>query len=188
MLTDRQGQDYRSVYLNLYAEFRKDRDADREFINDDVVFEIEIEIEIEQVEINVDFILMLVQNYRTEHGDGDKEIRSEISRAVDASPTLRNKKDLIEAFVDSVCVDGAIDEEWQAFIAAKRETELEVIIEDERLRADATREFMGAAFRDGALRTTGTAITDVLPPVSRFVADGAWTEEATCDHKARRVL
>ncbi|WP_448711946.1 type I restriction endonuclease subunit R [Microbacterium profundi] len=174
-LSDRQGQDYRSVYLNLYAEFRKDRDADKELINDDVVFEIEL---IKQVEINVDYILMLVQKYRAEHGDGeDKEIRAEISRAVDASPTLRNKKDLIEAFVDSVSVDGAIDEEWQAFIAAKREAELEAIIEDERLRAEATREFMGTAFRDGTLRTTGTAITDVLPPVSRFAADGGHGEK-----------
>lgn len=100
ILTDRQGQDYRSIYLDLYAEFRKDRDGDKEQINDDVVFEIEL---IKQVEINVDYILMLVQKYRDEYGDGDdKEIRTEISRAVDASPTLRNKKDLIEDFVDSL--------------------------------------------------------------------------------------
>ncbi len=175
ILTERQGQDYRSVYLDLYAEFRKVKDTDKELINDDVVFEIEL---IKQVEINVDYILMLVQKYRSQHGDGeDKEIRAEISRAVDASPTLRNKKDLIEAFVDSVSVDGAIDEEWQAFIAAKREAELEAIIEDERLRADATRAFIEIAFRDGALRTTGTAITKVLPPASRFSADGGRGEK-----------
>ena len=46
---------------------------------------------------------MLVEQYREAKGDGeDKEIRAEISRAVDSSPSLRNKKDLIEAFVDSV--------------------------------------------------------------------------------------
>lgn len=175
ILTERQGQDYRSVYLDLYAEFRKDKDADKELINDDVVFEIEL---IKHVEINVDYILMLVQKYRSQHGDGeDKEIRAEISRAVDASPTLRNKKDLIEAFVDSVSVDGAIDEDWQAFIAAKREAELEAIIEDERLRAEATRAFIETAFRDGAFRTTGTAITKVLPPASRFSADGGHGEK-----------
>ncbi|WP_286719944.1 type I restriction endonuclease subunit R [Microbacterium sp. UBA1612] len=175
ILTERQGQDYRSVYLDLYAEFRKFKDTDKELINDDVVFEIEL---IKQVEINVDYILMLVQKYRSQHGDGeDREIRAEISRAVDASPTLRNKKDLIEAFVDSVSVDGAIDEEWRAFIAAKREAELEAIIEDERLRADATRAFIEIAFRDGALRTTGTAITKVLPPASRFAPDGGHGEK-----------
>jgi type I restriction enzyme R subunit len=175
ILTERQSQDYRSIYLDLYAEFRKDKNADKELINDDVVFEIEL---IKQVEINVDYILMLVQKYRSQHGDGDdKEIRAEISRAVDASPTLRNKKDLIEAFVDSVSIDGAIDEEWQTFITAKREAELEAIIEDEQLRADETRAFVETAFRDGALRTTGTEITKVLPPASRFAAGGGHGEK-----------
>ncbi|WP_448810374.1 type I restriction endonuclease subunit R [Agromyces bauzanensis] len=174
ILTERQGQDYRSVYLDLYAEFRKDKNSDKELINDDVVFEIEL---IKQVEINVDYILMLVAKYRQQFGDGqDKEIRAEISRAVDASPTLRNKKDLIEDFVDSVSVDGAIDEEWQAFIAARREAELEAIITEENLRADATRAFVETAFRDGTLRTTGTAITKVLPPATRFSSDGGHGE------------
>lgn len=180
LLTDREGQDYRSVYLDLYAEFRKDKDADKEQINDDVVFEIEL---IKQVEINVDYILMLVQKYRDERGDGDdKEIRAEITRAVDASPTLRNKRDLIEGFVDSLSVDVEIDQGWRAFLAAKREAELETIIIDENLRHDETRVFIETAFRDGQIRTAGTAITKVLPPVSRFSADGGHGE------KKRRVI
>jgi type I restriction enzyme R subunit len=175
ILSDRQAQDYRSVYLNLYAEFRRGTDADKEQINDDIVFEIEL---IKQVEINVDYILMLVQKYRDERGDGDdKEIRAEITRAVDASPSLRNKKDLIEDFVDNISVDGEIDQEWRAFIAAKRESELETIIADENLRPDETRVFVETAFRDGQIRTSGTAITKVLPPVSRFSADGGHGEK-----------
>jgi type I restriction enzyme R subunit len=175
ILSDRQAQDYRSIYLDLYAEFRKGTDADKEQINDDIVFEIEL---IKQVEINVDYILMLVQKYRDERGDGDdKEIRAEISRAVDSSPSLRNKKDLIEDFVDSLSVDGEIDQEWRAFIAAKREAELEMIIADENLRPDETRVFVETAFRDGQIRTSGTAITKVLPPVSRFAADGGHGEK-----------
>ena len=180
LLTDRQSQDYRSVYLNLYADFRKDRDADKEVINDDVVFEIEL---IKQVEINVDYILMLVEKYRAERGDGeDTEIRAEISRAVDASPTLRNKKDLIEDFVDSISADGDVDAEWQAFVAARREAELNAIITEENLRPDRARAFMASAFRDGGITATGTAITEVLPPASRFAADGSHGE------KKQRVL
>jgi type I restriction enzyme R subunit len=175
ILSDRQAQDYRSIYLDLYAEFRKGTDSDKEQINDDIVFEIEL---IKQVEINVDYILMLVQKYRDERGDGDdKEIRAEITRAVDASPSLRNKKDLIEDFVDNISVDGEIDQEWRAFIAAKRESELETIIADENLRPDETRVFVETAFRDGQIRTSGTAITKVLPPVSRFSADGGHGEK-----------
>ena len=180
ILTERQAQDYRSVYLDLYAEIRGRREADKAPINDDIVFEIEL---IKQVEINVDYILMLVEKWRAAHGDGDDvEIRESISRAVDASPSLRNKKDLIEAFVDSVSVDGAVDEEWQAFVRARREAELDAIIAAEGLRPAETRQFLEAAFRDGAVQATGTAITRVLPPASRFSPAGEHGE------KKRRVL
>ncbi len=174
ILSERQSQDYRSIYLDLYAEFRKEKDSEKESINDDVVFEIEL---IKQVEINVDYILMLVQKYRDQRGDGDdKEIRAEITRAIDASPSLRNKKDLIEAFVDRVSATGAVDEEWTTYVAARRAAELDRIIADEGLRVDETREFVERAFRDGAIQTGGTAITRVLPPASRFSADGGHGE------------
>lgn len=166
LLTERQSQDYRSVYLDLYAEFRKERDGDKEPINEDVVFEIEL---VKQVEINVDYILMLVEKYCASFGDGDdKEIRAQITRAVDASPSLRSKRDLVEDFVDAVSIKGAVDEQWQAFVAAKREVELEAIIAEQKLKPEPTRAFIDAAFRDGQLRTTGTEITRILPPVSRF--------------------
>ncbi|MEJ1229861.1 MAG: hypothetical protein WDM88_03190 [Galbitalea sp.] len=179
-MTERQAQDYRSVYLDLYADFRKDKDAEKEKINDDIVFEIEL---IKQIEINVDYILMLVDKYRKERGDGeDKEILAEISRAIDSSPSLRNKKDLIEAFVDRVNSDGEIDEEWNAYVAERRNAELDRIISEENLKPDETREFVERAFRDGSIQATGTAITRVLPPATRFAADGGHGE------KKQRVL
>jgi type I restriction enzyme, R subunit len=180
ILTERQSQDYRSVYLDLYAEYRRDQNADKEQINDDIVFEIEL---IKQVEINVDYILMLVEKYRDARGDGeDVEIRANISRAIDSSPSLRNKKDLIEDFVDSVSATGDIDDEWSTYVAARREADLNEIIQAENLRPEETRAFIDAAFRDGAIQTTGTAITKVLPPVSRFSASGGHGE------KKQRVL
>ncbi|MCG9078140.1 type I restriction endonuclease subunit R [Laribacter hongkongensis] len=166
ILTDRDFQDYQSLYLNLYAEFRSVNEAEKETINDDVVFEIEL---IKQVEINVDYILMLVERYIKAKGTGkDKEIRATIERAINSSPSLRNKKDLIEAFVDSVSPKAKVDAEWQAFVVRKKAEELDQIIADEGLNADATKAFVDNAFRDGAIPATGTAITKILPPVSRF--------------------
>ncbi len=180
ILTERQAQDYRSIYLDLYAEFRKGDEAEKESINDDLVFEIEL---IRQVEINVDYILMLVTKYRDEHGNGDDmELRATISRAVDASPTLRNKSDLIEAFVDRVSAAGAVDQQWNEYVAERRTAELSQLIEDEGLRAKETHEFVTRAFRDGAIQTTGTSITRVLPPASRFSSEGGHSE------KKQRVL
>lgn len=166
ILSEREFQDYQSVYLNLYAEFRSTSDAEKESINDDVVFEIEL---IKQVEINVDYILLLVEQYVKKKGSGDdKEIRATIERAINASPSLRNKKDLIEQFVDSVSTKGKVDTQWQAFVAAKKAEELESIITEENLNAEATRSFIDNAFRDGVVQSAGTAITKILPPVSRF--------------------
>ena len=171
ILTPRQVQDYTSVYLDLYAEFRKDTAVEKESIAEDVVFEIEL---IKQVEINVDYILMLVEKYRTAKGDGeDREIKEQITRAIDASPSLRSKKDLIEEFVDSVSASGAVDVEWKAFVARRREQELDVMIKEEGLRPDETRVLVDNAFRDGELPVGGTALTRILPPMSRFAPDGA---------------
>ncbi|MBN8690825.1 MAG: type I restriction endonuclease subunit R [Armatimonadetes bacterium] len=180
VLSDREGQDYRSIYLDIYADFRSGKDSDKEQILDDIVFEIEL---IKQVEINVDFILMLVAKFREAKGNGDDvEIRAQITRAVDSSPTLRNKKDLIENFVDSVSASGELDAEWRAFVDRKREEELGQIIEEESLKPEETRAFVESAFRDGVIRSTGTAITKVMPPTSRFSSDGGHGQ------KKQRVL
>lgn len=174
LLSAGQVEDYRGRYLDLHAEYRARAEAEKERINDDVVFEIEL---IKQVEINVDYILMLVEKYRAERGDGDdKEIRTQITRALDASPTHRSKKDLVENFVDTLTLDGDVDDEWQTYIVAKREAELQAIIDEENLRPDETRAFVESAFQDGVITTTGTAITTVLPPVSRFTPTGGHSE------------
>lgn len=168
ILSERQAQDYRSVYLDLYAEFRRGQRADRERINDDVVFEIEL---VKQVEVNIDYILMAVQKRRDE-GARDREIRAEITRAIDASPTLRDKKALIEEFVDSVSATADVDEAWNAHVAARRTADLDRIIAEEGLRPDETREYVARAFRAGGVQASGTAITRILPPASRFAPDG----------------
>jgi len=166
-------QDYQSRYLNIYQDFRQRNDGEKESIIDDVVFEIEL---IKQVEINVEFILMLVHQYRAAKGDGDdKEIRASIDRAIESSPTLRNKKDLIQQFVDSLSTSSDVDVEWREFVLARREHELKKIIEEEDLDSEATRTFIEAAFRDGGIQPTGTAVTRILPPLSRFAVSGAHT-------------
>jgi type I restriction enzyme R subunit len=168
LLSDRALQDYRSIYLDFYNQYRKIGTSDKESINDDIVFEIEL---IKQVEVNVDYILMLVEKYLTSKGGlKNKEIaaKQEIERAVDSSVSLRNKKDLILAFVDSVNVTTNTQDEWKRFVAARRDEELERIITEENLKPDQTREFVRNAFRDGAIQESGTAITTILPPTSRF--------------------
>ncbi|MGH3997268.1 MAG: type I restriction endonuclease subunit R, partial [Pseudonocardiaceae bacterium] len=168
ILTARDLQNYQSMYLDLHAEFRSTNESEKESINDDLVFEIEL---IKQVEVNVDYILMLVENWRDAKGSGsnDREMEAllKIQDAIDASPSLRNKKELIIEFLNKVSV-GDVDEQWLAHVAAKRQAELEAIIAEENLKRAETIAFIDAAFRDGAIPTGGTAITKILPATSKF--------------------
>ena len=181
MLTQRQSQDYRSTYLDLYAEFRQERGGEKELINDDVVFEIEL---IKQVEINVDYILMLVTRYQQAHGNGeDKEVLAEINRAVEASPTLRNKKDLIVDFVDMVSMNVEVSDQWSEFVHERKDHELSQIITEESLREEETREFVDRSFERGGVREGGTELSQVLPPTRRF-----GQKSGDYSAKRRRVL
>ncbi len=164
-------QEYQSTYLEIYAKVRDGQNSDKESILDDLIFEIEL---IKQVEINVDYILMLVQKYREKHGDGpvNQELREEVMRAIDSSYTLRNKRDLIEMFINSLSAANDVDSSWRDFIEAQKEVELEAIILEENLKPTETREFVAQAFRDGMVQAAGTAITAILPPVTKFSPGG----------------
>ena len=162
--------DYRSVYLDLYNESRERARADKEPIADDLVFEMEL---VKQVDINVDYILTLVEHHRDERGDGDdREIPVEITRALSSSPTLRGKRDLIEEFYRRVSVNGDVPTEFEAFIAAKRDSELRAIIEAECL-GEGAREFAYESLHEGYVNEEGTGLSSILPPARRFGSDGS---------------
>ncbi len=173
ILTDRDVQDYHSMYIDLYNEFRKSTDEDKENINDDIVFEMEL---IKQVEINIDYVIGLIKTYHEDHIK-NKELLIDINKAIDSSVELRNKKDLINQFVTSLDMHAVVDEDWQKFVEEKKIEELDRIITTEDLDRNATYAFIKNAFRDGNVATTGTAISKVLPPVSRFSPTGERTQK-----------
>lgn len=163
ILTDRDMQDYTGHYIDLRDEMKPDA-KDKENINDDVVFEVEL---IKQIEINIDYILMLVQKYHDSHGQ-DKEILVSIQKAIDSSFELRSKKQLIETFIDGINDVDDVMIEWRTYVAEEKERQLAQIIEEEKLKDEETRKFVEYAFRDGAIKTTGTDIDKIMPKMSRF--------------------
>ena len=171
ILSERDVQDYHSMYINLYNEIRGKNKCDAENVNDDIVFEMEL---IKQVEINIDYILALIKKFHDGHLQ-DREIVVSINKAIDSSVELRNKKELIEQFIDSLTPATNVDDDWRSFVDAKKLEELDRIIVDENLDKDETYKFVNNAFRDGYLQSTGTAIAKVLPPVSRFSPTGERT-------------
>ena len=173
MLTERDVQDYHSMYINLYNEFRKKNKGDSENVNDDIVFEMEL---IKQVEINIDYILELIRKYHESHLQ-DKEIIVTIGKAIDSSVELRNKKDLIQRFVASLTPTSNVDDDWKKFVSEKQKEELNRIITDENLNKEETEKFIKNAFRDGFISVTGTAITKILPPLNPFAPNNQYSSK-----------
>ena len=174
LISERDMQDYQSMYIDVYNKFRNREKHDKEDITEDVVFEIEL---VKQVEVNIDYIMLLVAKYHDEHS-GNAEIRLSITKAIDSSIELRNKKDLIENFIDSLTPEVTdVDVVWHAYVQRQKEQELESIITEERLKPEETRRFVEASFRDGAIRENGTEVAAILPPMSRFSKDRATKKE-----------
>lgn len=168
-LTDREFQDYLGRYNDLYEEYKSKREkGELEDISDDIVFEVEL---IKQVEINIDYILLLVQKYHKSNST-DKEILITINKAIDSSLELRSKKQLIQEFIEKANQLDDTVEEWREFIKEEKEKALAVLIEEERLKDKETRRFIDYSFRDGVIKTTGTDIDKILPPISRFEIEG----------------
>ncbi|MBQ0080232.1 MAG: type I restriction endonuclease subunit R [Alistipes sp.] len=164
ILSDRQLQNYQSNYLDLQDKWRKRKVADKENINDDLIFETEL---IRQVEINIDYILMLVQKFHDTNCT-NKEILVNITKAIGSSMALRSKKELIESFITSINAETDIETGWEDFVRKQKESDLSELIKSENLKPEETLRFIESSFRDGEVRTTGTDIDKILPPMSRF--------------------
>lgn len=174
-------QDYTSKYLDIRDIFK--HPVDKESIKEDVVFEMEL---VKQVEVNIDYILMLVVKYH-ESNCKDKEIIGSIDKAIRSSLELRSKKELIEAFIETVNVDTDVHTDWRKFVVEQKEKEIDDIISTQNLKPDETKKFIDNSFRDGFLKTTGTDIDRIMPPISRFGFSGG-ANRTNIKHKVIEIL
>lgn len=149
------------------------------------MFEMEL---VRQVEVNIDYILMLVERYHSKHCK-DKNVLASIRLMVDASPQLRSKKKLIEGFIaqlnekeleklvnygdtttfyDSNGNKVSIVDCWSEYVEKKYNHDLAQLVQSEGLNDDLTRKFMEKSFSSGEVSELGTDINDLMPRMSRF--------------------
>lgn len=162
ILSERDFQDYQSMYITIYDTTRNK--IDKESINDDLVFEIEL---VKQIEVNIDYILELLEKY-IDSNNQDKEILVSINKAIDSSIELRSKKDLIEKFINRINLQVNEEEDWSSFIEQQKAEDLSNLIVSENLNEGYAKMFLSQSLRDGTLKTTGTDIDQLLPPIPRF--------------------
>ncbi len=164
--------DYRGFYNEMHDKYRP-KGGDAVNINDDLVFEMEL---MKTIEINIDYILFLVGQL---NGDDrhDREIIIKVMKSVEATPDLRDKEELIREFISRHTPENDVHDRWHEFVRQSQSREIEDIIAEENLRRDKTLAFVSQAFRDGEVRDGGTAIAEILPPMSMFGNAGAMRAE-----------
>lgn len=201
IIKERDMQDYLGHYQDLHEEWkRKEQKGEIANITDDVVFEMEL---VRQVEVNIDYILMLVEQYHSRHCK-DKNVLASIRLMVDASPQLRSKKKLIEGFIaqlnenelgkladsegnitvyDSNGNKVSIVDCWSEYVEQKYNHDLAQLVQSEGLNDSLTRKFMEKSFSAGEVSELGTDINDLMPRMSRFGA----AAKARAEKKSRIV-
>ncbi len=158
-INPRDFQDYQSKYLDFYDEMRQKKGRDKEEINDDLIFEIEL---IKQVEVNIDYILNLIEEFAKEHGVEIQGVKTKIEPIINSSIELRNKKDLIMDFIDKYNKDQEVHAHFQDYIHQKREEEFQNIIEENRLNEEKAYSFMQHAFKGGEISFSGTKFPKII--------------------------
>ena len=183
ILSERDFQDYIGTYTDLYEEY-KSKPEEEESIKEDIVFEMEL---VKQVEVNIDYILMLVAKYHDSNCE-DKEILGSIDKAIKSSLALRSKKELIEKFISKINADTNVYKDWAKFVKEQKEIDLENLIKEENLNEEATRKFLDNSFRDGEVKTTGTDIEKILPPMRRFGGGNRTEKKQTIIGKIKKFF
>ncbi len=177
-LSERQLQDFTSTYITLHDEFLPNVQHEKENINDDLEFEMEL---VKQVEVNIDYILYLVKQYHESHCQ-DTEIHLRIFKAIDSSPDLRDKRELIDRFINSLTPSSHVDEDWRDYINAEKRSEYHAIIEEEQLKPQEAIDFIEMAWERGYVPEGGLELSGIMPPMNPF--DPAANREG----KMQRVL
>lgn len=176
---------YGNWYLNFYDDYKKGKRGDSgmvgetDYSDDDEEDCIEFELDlIKQVQIDIPFILALVKQYHNTNCE-DHELLQRITRSITSSPSLRDKKELITGYINSIRPDKDIDvyDEWQKFIDREKKEELDAIIKDDNLKLDEAKKFIEKALNVGFVEENGTGIVKLLPPMQIFGAGVAKRKE-----------
>ena len=184
ILSERDFQDYTGMYVDLYQKYKPKDNSEKESIKEDIVFEMEL---VKQVEVNIDYILMLVAKYHNSNCQ-DKEILGSIDKAIKSSLALRSKRELIEGFISKINADTNVMDDWGRFVKEQKEIDLKKIIEEENLNEEETRKFLENSFRDGQVKTNGTDIEKILPPMRRFGGGNRVAKKETIIEKIKKFF
>ena len=171
MLSERQIQDYRSIYNDIRDWQRKEKAAaetEKSTIDwDDVVFEVDL---LKSQEINLDYILELIFEHNKKNRS-KAELIDEVRRLIRASLGNRAKESLLVDFINNTNLDDILDkpsiiDAFFAFAQAKQQEEAKDIIQSEGLNVEEAKRYILTSLKREYASENGTDLNAALPKMS----------------------
>ena len=173
IISDRQMQDMKSVYVDICENIRNTRKNDENRNGDEEIDFSDIEFQIDLLktdEINLDYILSLILKKSEEHDDIET-LKSEIRRIIRTSLGTRAKEDLVMNFINKTDLSelknsGDILESFYKYANEEKKIKIDELIEKENLKKDSER-FIEKSINKGFVDYAGAELDSILPPTSR---------------------
>ena len=173
IISDRQMQDMKSVYVDICEDIRNTRKNDENRNGDEEIDFSDIEFQIDLLktdEINLDYILSLILKKSEEHDDIET-LKSEIRRIIRTSLGTRAKEDLVMNFINKTDLSelknsGDILESFYKYANEEKKIKIDELIENESLKKDSER-FIEKSINRGFVDYAGAELDSILPPTSR---------------------
>ena len=173
IISDRQMQDMKSVYVDICEEIRNvgkndQNNSDEQGIDfSDIEFQIDL---LKTDEINLDYILELILEKTKEHDDIET-LKSEIRRIIRTSLGTRAKENLVINFINKTDLkklknNGEILDAFYKYAKEEKKEKIDELVKDENLKEDSRR-FIEKSINKGFVDYAGSELDSILPPTSR---------------------
>ena len=173
IISDRQMQDMKSVYVDICEEIRNAGKDDQNNSNEQGIDFSDIEFQIDLLktdEINLDYILELILEKTKEHDDIET-LKSEIRRVIRTSLGTRAKENLVINFINKTDLkklknNGEILDAFYKYAKEEKKEKIDELVKDENLKEDSRR-FIEKSINKGFVDYAGSELDSILPPTSR---------------------
>lgn len=168
VISERDDQDYRSVYNDIRDWIRHGREPKEQEESqldwDQITFEVDL---LKSQEINLDYILELVFEYNKRHGDKEQLI-AEIRRIIRSSIEHRAKEELMVSFIQQLDLKGLTDQatllaDFYHYAQECQRRELATLIAEEDLQEEAAKRYIQHSLLRGYASENGTDLHKTLP-------------------------
>ena len=150
-MTEQRYEDFKSAYLDIYDKVKTDTQKEKASILDDIDFELEL---LHRDVINVEYILTLLADLYDSEDKKQPAVRKLILDSVAGEIQLRNKRELIEKFIEStlpkVGSAAEIPDSFEAFWEQERSSAFDQLVKEEQLDAEKLKKVINRYVYTGA--------------------------------------